>query len=147
VSDQPAAGQPHAILPVFGTYVRESDAEVVDSPLPWDYPILADCKFCTVEIRNPQFLTGEWEHVGPSEDQVSDLILAKWEASPHERHRVALALARDLKTEGKPGDRIESIEKLAVRYETSTSAARAARNLLLSAKIIIKQGGRHYHLT
>jgi hypothetical protein len=145
VSGQPTARQPHEIVPVYGTYVRESDGEIIDSLLPRDYPILADCKFCSLEIRNPQFF-GEWEHVGPSKDPVTDVILAKWEASPHERRRVAVAMAKDLKTEAERGDRIESIEKLAVRYETSTSAAMAARFLLLSARIITKQG-RHYYLT
>jgi hypothetical protein len=69
MSDQQAtqlrlAGQAaHDALPVRGTLRRES-GETVTAPMPWHYPLLADCTACDTAISKKDSMFSTWEHPG-----------------------------------------------------------------------------------
>lgn len=60
----PAEPAAHEALPVRGTFKRAKDGEQLVLPMPWDYPILADCASCGKVIRKNESMFAEWEHVG-----------------------------------------------------------------------------------
>jgi hypothetical protein len=71
-------------------------------------------------------------------------IIGEWLASPHERYRVAAAMAKDLAS-AERHDRIESNETNAARYGTTVNVARSARFLLMGSGLAYKSG-RHFYV-
>jgi hypothetical protein len=53
----------HEALPRRGTLRRVKDGERRAVPMPWDYPVAADCAQCAREIRRKEMMFVEWEHV------------------------------------------------------------------------------------
>ena len=49
-------------VPAPGSYRRASDRRPVDPPMPWDFPIVAECLECraTISRKNPVF--SDWHH-------------------------------------------------------------------------------------
>lgn len=60
----PAESPVHEALPVRGTFKRVKDREQLVLPMPWDYPITAECASCGKVIRKKESMFADWEHVG-----------------------------------------------------------------------------------
>jgi hypothetical protein len=55
------ASATHEALPVRGTLRREN-GEPVEVPMPWHFPLLADCSACEKPICKRGAMFGVWEH-------------------------------------------------------------------------------------
>jgi hypothetical protein len=62
-TDRLTASGPHGVLPVRGTLKRVNDGqEVVAPPMPWDFPLIAQCAACGKTIRKNESLLENWWH-------------------------------------------------------------------------------------
>jgi hypothetical protein len=52
----------HEIVPVPGTYKRASDGKPLDPPIPWNFPITADCEECGQPAQKNSSLFSDWYH-------------------------------------------------------------------------------------
>lgn len=52
----------HEIVPVHDTYKRVRDGKPVAPPMPWDYPITAECEECHGSVRMRSAMFSDWEH-------------------------------------------------------------------------------------
>jgi hypothetical protein len=60
---RPAEPPTHEALPVRGTLKRVKNGEQLAPPMPWDYPIVAECAPCGKTIRKEESMFAKWEHV------------------------------------------------------------------------------------
>jgi hypothetical protein len=57
------ASEPHGVLPVRGTLKHANDGQKVAAPpMPWDFPLIAQCAACGKIIRKNESLLGNWCH-------------------------------------------------------------------------------------
>jgi hypothetical protein len=59
----PANPPAHEALPARGTLKRASDGAQLDPPMPWDYPIIAECAHCGKSIGRQESLFADWVHL------------------------------------------------------------------------------------
>ena len=52
----------HEIVPVPGTYKRARDGQPVNPPMPWDYPLTAQCEECRRTAYKQSAMFADWEH-------------------------------------------------------------------------------------
>lgn len=54
----------HEIVPVFGTCRRVRDDKPANPPMPWDFPVTAECGECHLPVRKEKSgaFGGEWQH-------------------------------------------------------------------------------------
>jgi hypothetical protein len=49
-------------VPAPGTYKRASDGQAVDPPMPWDFPLVAECLECHETISRKRPIYSDWQH-------------------------------------------------------------------------------------
>lgn len=52
----------HEVVPVAGTFTRVRDGEPVNPPMPWDYPVTAECRECHLPARKKSLFFSDWVH-------------------------------------------------------------------------------------
>jgi hypothetical protein len=52
----------HEALPVRGMVKRLKDGEQPNPPMPWDFPLVAECAPCGKRIRKEKSMLADWEH-------------------------------------------------------------------------------------